>query len=93
MSYDRYRVSVEVLENGFSIEIPDFEEMAKKKEAAAKAAKTNKGMCAAEPYLGDCTKKYAAKSVAEVLKLVKGSLEKMPEAEYDVAFKEAAKDT
>ena len=88
MSYDRYRVSVEVLENGFSVELPDFEEMDKKKADAKKSKNT---MC--EPYLGDCTKKYAAKSVAEVLKLVKGSLEKMPEAEYDAAFKEAAKDT
>ena len=83
MGYDRYRVSVEVLENGFKVEVPDLEEMAKKKAAAMKAKQP-------EPYLGDCTKSYAAKSMKEVLRLVQGALEKLPEVEFDSAFDEAA---
>lgn len=89
MSYDRYRISVETLENGFAVECPDMEAIAKKQ---ADAKKQSKNGCCPEVYIGDCTKKFAAKSVAEVLKLVKGSLEKMPESEYDAAFGEAAKD-
>lgn len=85
MSYDSYRVSVEVLENGFKVEVPDMEELAKKK--AARKKEGNSGMC----YPGDCMKSYAAKTVKEVLKLVQTSLEKMPEGEYTAAFAEAAK--
>lgn len=84
MSYERYRISVETLENGYKVEIPDFEAIAQKQKDAKKK---NPGMT--DCYIGDCTKSYAAKSVAEVLKLVKGSLENMPESEFDTAFEEA----
>ena len=84
--YDRYRVYIEVLENGYKVEVPDME-MAAKKRADAK--KKNPGMT--DPYVGDCTKSYAAKSVTEVIRLVKASLEKMPETEFDAAFEEAGK--
>lgn len=85
----RYRISIEVLENAFEVEIPDMEAMKKK---MAEAKKAHKGAeTAPMPYMGDLTKKYAAKSVKEVLALVKGSLEKMPENEYEAAFDEAAK--
>lgn len=89
MSYDRYRVSVEVLENGFKVEVPDMEEIAKKQAAAKKAVAAGKGSDCS-PYIGGCTKSFAAKSVKEVLKLVQASLEKMPESEFDAAFGEAA---
>lgn len=81
--YDRYRVSIEALENGFAVEVPDMEEIAKKQAAAKKAKQP-------EPYVGDCTKKFAARNVKEVLKIVGQALEKMPDAEYDAAFDEAA---
>ena len=82
-----YRVSIEPLENGYAVEVPDMEAIAKKKADAKKKAGAEKSC---DPYIGDCTKKYAAKSVKEVLKLVQASLEQLPEGEYDSAFKEAA---
>ena len=81
MSHDSYYVRVEVLENAFSVEVPDM-------EARAKHAKKSKNGDAA-PYYDEC-KKYAAKSVKEVLRLVKESLEKIPAAEFDSAFDDAA---
>lgn len=87
MGYDRYRVSVEVLENGFKVELPDMEAIAKKQADAKKRNPSSSGL---DCYIGDCTKSFAAKSVKEVLALVKGSLEKMPENEYDAAFNAAA---
>ena len=84
MGYERYRISVETLENGYKVEVPDMDAI-KKKQADAK--KKNPGMldgC----YIGDCTKSYAAKTVKEVLALVKQSLSAMPESEFDAAFDE-----
>lgn len=78
-----YRVSIRPLENGFMVEVPDMEAI-RKKEAEAKK---NKG--AMPCYIGDCTESYAAKSVAEVVKLVKTALEQIPESEYAKAFEEA----
>lgn len=90
MDFERFRISVERLENGYEVEVPDFAEMAKKKAAAEKAAKAKGGDCCPSPYYGDCTKKYAARSAAEVLKLVRESLSGMPSGEFDAAFAEAA---
>lgn len=91
MGPDEFRISVEVLENGYEVEVPDFAEMKKKQAAAEKAmkAKGDSGCCPS-PWYGDCTKKYAAKSTAEVLKLVKDALAGMPAGEFDAAFAEAA---
>lgn len=93
MSYgDEYRISIEPLANGFAVEVPDMEAREKK---MAEAKKNMKGRDSyPTPYLGDCTKKFAAKSTKEVLALVKASLEKLPDSEYDTAFEEkaAAKD-
>lgn len=88
MSYDRYRVSVETLENGYKVEVPDFDAIAEKQKEAKK-----KGQSDSCFYLGDCTKSFAAKSVKEVLALVKASLEKIPETEFDTAFEAAGKDS
>ena len=88
MSGESYRVSIEVLENGFSVEVPDMEARAKKMADSKKDKHSSPGYI---PYMGDCMKKYAAKSVKEVLALVKVSLEKLPENEYDAAFEEASK--
>lgn len=84
MSYDRYRISVETLENGYKVEVPDMPAIKKKMADAKKKS----GMV--DCYIGDCTKSYAAKSVKEVLSLVKASLSEMPESEFDTAFGEAA---
>ncbi|MCR4338517.1 MAG: hypothetical protein NUW01_01375 [Gemmatimonadaceae bacterium] len=91
MDSERYRVSVERLENGFEVEVPDMEARAKKTADAKKMAKSKGGMdTMSMPYMGDCTKKYAAKSVKEVLSLIKESLGKIPDNEFDTAFAEAA---
>jgi hypothetical protein len=82
----RCRISVETLENGYEVEVPDMDAMKK----AMSAAKKKPGSAeVAMPYMGDMTKKYAAKTVKEVIKLVTTSLEGMP-SEYDAAFEEAA---
>lgn len=91
MSYDRYRVSIETLENGFSVEVPDMEAIAKKQAEAKKKNPSGGGIDSY--YIGDCTKKYAAKSVKEAISLVKGALEKMPDSEFDAAFEDAAAKT
>jgi len=79
-----YRVSVETLENGYSVEVPDMAAIAKKHADEKKKSQMP------SMYIGDMTKKFAAKSVKEVLKLVQQSLEQLPEGEYDAAFSEAA---
>lgn len=79
-----YRINVEVLENGFEVELPDIDAMDK----ADKAHK--KDMKSPEPYMGNMYKKYAAKSVKEVLALVTPALKKLPQASYDEAFAEAS---
>lgn len=86
--YDDIQIRIRMLENAFVIEVPDMEEIAKKQAAAKKAMATGKGEIS--PYLGDCTKSFAAKSVKEVLKLIQAAIEKMPESEFDTAFDEAA---
>lgn len=91
MDSERYRISIERLENGFSVELPDLEAMAKMKADAKKNAGKDSPM--SMPYMGDCTRKYAAKNTKEVIALVNGSLKTMPEAEFDSAFDEAAAET
>lgn len=89
MNGENYRINVEVLENGFSIEVPDMKARAKKMADAKKMHKGD-GM-APMPYMGDCTKKYIAKSVKEAIALVTEALNGMPENEYDAAFEAAGK--
>ncbi len=82
-----YRISIEPLENGYAVEVPDMEMIAKKKADEKKKS----GSPTSVGYIGDCTKKFASKSVKEVVSLVKNALEQLPEGEYDTAFNEAAK--
>ncbi|MBT9176372.1 MAG: hypothetical protein DDT20_00685 [Firmicutes bacterium] len=90
MRTETYRVSIEVLENAFVVEVPDIEAREAKIAAAKKESKGKGGDSPSYvPYLGDCTKKLAAKSLKEVLLLVKGALEKIPEVEYASAFEDA----
>jgi predicted RNase H-like HicB family nuclease len=82
---ENYTVRIEVLENGFTVSIPDMAER-QKRYAEAKKNKTS-----STPYMGDATKSFAAKTTAEVMKYVKSALEQIPETEYESAFKEATK--
>lgn len=83
----RCRICVEPLENGFEVEVPDMDAMKKKMAERRK----EKGMESYMPYPGDFTKKFAAKNVKEVIKLVTDALKGMPEIEFDAAFDEASK--
>jgi hypothetical protein len=80
----KLRIEIEVLENGYAVEIPDVEAM-NKAEAAAK----KKG-AGPTPYIGDFMKSYAAKTVKEVLALVTPALKNLPQSTFDEAFAEAA---
>lgn len=87
---DSYRVSIERLENGFEVTVPDVPAI----EAAEKAAEKNKGkggagMCS--PYTGDMTKSYAAATVPDVIKIIETALKSIPQQEYESAFAEAAR--
>ena len=79
-------IRIEVLENGYEVELPDVDAI-DKAEAAAKKSKGSPMV-----YMGDCMKKYAAKTVRDVLKLVEPALKNLPQSTYDEAFKEAEAD-
>lgn len=84
-----YRIEIEAAENGFIVTVPDMAERAKKKaEAKKSAAQRGNSVPSYEPYLGDCTEKYTAKSINEAMKYVKAALEQIP-SEFEDAFKEA----
>ena len=89
MSYESVSIRIEQLENGFTVECPDLPALAKAR-AQKEKSKGVKDAPYISTYPGDFTKKFSAKSVKEVIALVKSALEKMPENEYDVAFGEAA---
>lgn len=82
-----YRINIEVVENGFVVTVPDMDAR-KKMEAAAKKKNSN----SPSPYMGDCTEKYACKTLDEVMTKVKDALSAMPEHEYQNGFKEAIKE-
>lgn len=81
----KVRIEIEVLENGYTVCIPDIAAM-NKAEAAAK----KKGGVSM-PYQGDYEKEYMAKSVDEVIALIKPALKNLPQTTFDEAFAEAAK--
>ena len=82
----RVHIEIEVLENGYEVTIPDVKAM---NEAEAKAKKAKDGMMSM-PYSGDFEKSYAAKTVAEVIALVKPALQNLPQSTFSEAFAEAA---
>ena len=73
-------IKIEAMENAFEVEIPDREAFDK--------AKASKGM----PYMDDCMKSYAAKTVDEVIALIKPALQNLPQSTFDEAFAEAIKE-
>jgi hypothetical protein len=84
---DTYRISIERLENGFEVTVPDVAAIEKAEKAASKkTANANLGM----PYTGDMTKSYMAASVKDVLKFVEVAVKSIPETDFDSAFAEAA---
>lgn len=96
MGYDdQYRISITPIENGFTVQVPDMEEIAKKQAAAKKAAGKSGGMAGPSVYIGDCTETYACKSIKEVMKVVQAAIEQLPEdtpdKQFDKAFSDAAK--
>jgi hypothetical protein len=78
------RITIEVLENGYEVTIPDVAAMDK----ANAAAKKKPG--APTPWMGDYTKSYAAKTAKEVVALVTPALTNLPQQTYDEAFAEAS---
>lgn len=84
------RIEIEVLENGFEVEIPDIDAMNKAEAAAAKNKSGGSAVPSPSMYSGDYMKSYAAKTVKEVLALVTPALKKLPQSSFDEAFAEAA---
>lgn len=87
---DTYRVSIERLENGFEVTVPDVPAI----EAAKKAAKKSSGKAGAElcsPYTGNMTKSYAAATVPDVIKIIEAALKSIPQQEFESAFAEASR--
>lgn len=87
---DSYRVSIERLENGFEVTVPDVPAIEAAEKAAEKAkGKGGAGMCG--PYTGDMTKSYAAATVPDVIKIIETALKSIPQQEYESAFAEASR--
>jgi hypothetical protein len=79
---DNFIIRIEMLENGYTVEVPDIDAIEKKE----KESKGSPEMA----YTGDCTEKKVAKTAGEVLSIVKAALANLPESEYDDAFEEAS---
>lgn len=87
----KFRIEIETLENGYEVEIPDVAAYNKADAEAKKAKGKNAGtMSCCSPYMGDFMKCYAAKTVDEVIALVKPALKNLPQTTYDEAFAEAS---
>lgn len=82
-----WTIRIKMLENGYSVEVPDKEMIDKKMKENGKSKYPS-----VSPYMGDCTKTYAAKSAGEVMKLVKKAISALPEHEYKASFAEAVKE-
>lgn len=83
-----FTIRIAVLENGFTVEVPDYE---KAKELEAKRKKQTKDAYEPSVYLGDCSEKLVAKSAKEVVDIVSKALAKLPQDVYADAFEEATK--
>lgn len=81
-----FTIRISILENGFTVEVPDYEK-AKELEAEQKKSKGD----SPSVWLGDCSDKLVAKSAKEVVDLVSKALAKLPQDVYADAFEEATK--
>ena len=82
-----FTIRISILENGFTVEVPDYEK-AKKLEAEQKKSKNGDSPSV---WLGDCSEKLVAKSAKEVVDIVSKALAKLPQDVYADAFEEATK--
>ena len=89
----KVRVEVEVMENGYTVCIPDIAAMNKAEADAKKARAKDPGKYISMPYDGDYKKEYMAKTVDEVIALIKPALKNLPQVTFDEAFAEAVKDS
>lgn len=87
-----FTIRIEMLENGFTVEVPDYEkakELEAKREKDSKVAKGCDSPSAV--WLGDCTEKMVAKTAKDVMDIVSKALAKLPQDSYEDAFAEATK--
>lgn len=82
-----FTIRISILENGFTVEVPDYEK-AKKLEAEQKKSKNGNSPSV---WLGDYLDKLIAKSAKEVVDIVSKALAKLPQDVYADAFDEATK--
>lgn len=87
----KVRIEIEVLENGYTCSIPDIAALNKATAEAEKKKKAAGAGYVSTPYPGDFMKEYMAKTVDEVIAIIKPALKNLPQTTYDEAFAEAAK--
>ena len=87
-----FNIRIEMLENGFTVEVPDYEKAKELEAKQEKESKGSKGYASTSVWLGDCTEKLVAKSAKDVLDIVSKALAKLPQDVYADAFKEATKE-
>lgn len=85
-----FTIRIAMLENGYTVEVPDYEKAQKLEADRVKEAK--KGGYSTNVYLSDCTEKMIAKTAKEVLDIVGKALAKLPPDTYAEAFEEATKE-
>lgn len=81
-----FNIRIEMLDNGYTVEVPDLDAIAEHEKAKEKAKNSNTPLM----YMGDVVEKKVAKSAGEVLSIVKEALANLPENEYSDAFDEAS---
>jgi hypothetical protein len=79
---ENLNIRIEMLDNGYTVEVPDIDAIEKKKKESKDKDYP--------VYTGDCIEKKVAKTAGEVLSIVKTALANLPEAEYADAFEEAS---
>lgn len=87
-----FTIRISILENGFTVEVPDYEKAKELEAKREKESKADKGCCSSPVWLGDCTEKLVAKSAKEVIDIVSKALAKLPQDVYADAFEEATKE-
>lgn len=87
-----FTIRISILENGFTVEVPDYEKAKELEAEREKERKSDKGCCSPTIWLGDCTEKMVAKTAKDVMEIVSKALAKLPQDVYADAFEEAIKD-
>ena len=87
-----FTIRISILENGFTVEVPDYEKAKELEAEREKERKSDKGCCSPTIWLGDCTEKMVAKTAKDVMEIVSKALAKLPQDVYAAAFEEAIKE-